>query len=123
MNPRQQTIDLWQAITPYPFAADEWLCLTHGLIISAPDCYAMAMPCHSCMTDDEIIHHQHHTRRPCQLPSIPDTLHIVCLTGHSQIYAHYLKPYRYIAFQRYGGRLRRYPTSRFIKLFYPHERT
>lgn len=115
---RDKAIHLWEQTSPLCFDREETLCLMHGTVISTPELYLMAMPCHSTDTDDNILTHAH-TRRPRQLP-LPDTLHIVHAYGNLRLFSTYFHaspwflPIRWLAFQRRGWTLKRYPIDRIL---------
>jgi hypothetical protein len=76
---RSTAIRIWELHSTLCFDREETLCLMHGIVISLPHLYIMAMPVHSSMSDQQIYDNAH-TRHPRQL-SKPDMLHIVHAVG------------------------------------------
>lgn len=127
MTPRTRAIHLWEQNSPLCFDREETLCLMHGIVVSTPHLYLIAMPCHSTMDDYAILHH-HHTRQPRQLLT-PDMLHIVHAVGTLAEFTNYLSasPYRtqfqFLAYQRRDYTLRRRPLSKILPTETDEQRT
>jgi hypothetical protein len=128
---RTHALTLWEQHSSLCFDREETLCLMHGIVISLPHLYLMAIPVYTHMTDDQIYANAHlrnplitdhfplttsHPVHPRPLPQ-PDMLHIVHAVGRLADFRtlYIITPalqYRYLCFHRWRGPFRRIPTHK-----------
>jgi len=119
MTARRNAIAVWERESSLCFDREETLCLMHGIVISTPDLYLMAMPVWSQMTDQQIYDNAHlRTCHPRQLSAwgAPDMLHILLAYGTYENLRHHFRtmPALQFPFVCYGRRyFKRIPTKRF----------